>query len=111
MPEMRWAKFLDQPPEATVPYVPVVIQGFDRRPVEKTDEAHFVGKTPELFAQQLQKAKAFVDDHSSMQLPSSTGGQRMVVIYAWNEIGEGGILIPNKDEGDTYLQQVGEVFE
>jgi hypothetical protein len=116
----RWNLFRDaEPPpgsEKPLPYAPVVVQGFDRRPVGKaggtSTEPYLVKKTPELFAKQLTLAKAFVDN-PGMRLPSSSaGGQRMVVIYAWNELGEGGHLIPVKGEGEksVYLNKVREVF-
>ena len=115
----RWNLFRDARREDTsqkpLPYAPVVVQGFDRRPVGKAGgtlpERYLVKKTPELFAQQLTLARAFVDN-PDMRLPSSMGGQRMVVIYAWNEIGEGGHLIPNQGEGEKseYLNKVREVL-
>ena len=103
-----WNKFLTF--SSPIPYAPVIVQGWDRRPLLKLGEAYYVNKTPRLFREQLRLARDFVDDNPSMRLPSRRGGQRMVVIYAWNEIGEGGELIPTKRERDVYLRQVGRVF-
>ena len=102
VPEI-WAKFHLSP----IPYMPVVISGYDHRPVsEGREPVYFVNRTPELFRQFLQKAKGFLDHDPRMSIE----GQKMVLIYAWNELGEGGELIPTKAEGDIYLRQVDLVF-
>jgi hypothetical protein len=36
--------------------------------------------------------------------------ERVVLIYAWNEIGEGGALIPNRTDGYAYTNAVRRVF-
>jgi hypothetical protein len=36
--------------------------------------------------------------------------ERLVLIYAWNEIGEGGALIPNRTDGYAYTNVVRRVF-
>jgi hypothetical protein len=36
--------------------------------------------------------------------------ERIVLIYAWNEIGEGGALIPNRTDGYAYTNVVRRVF-
>jgi hypothetical protein len=36
--------------------------------------------------------------------------ERIVLIYAWNEIGEGGALIPNRTDGYAYTNAVRRVF-
>jgi Glycosyltransferase WbsX len=98
-----WAKFELSP----IPYMPVVSYGYDHRPIREAREpVYFVNRSPELFRQLLEKAKGFLDRNPRM----SIAGQRMVVIYAWNELGEGGALIPTKAEGDIYLRQVDAVF-
>jgi hypothetical protein len=59
-----------------------------------------------LFQQFLQKARGFLDQEPRLRVE----GQRMALIYAWNELGEGGELIPTKAEGDIYVRQVNAVF-
>jgi hypothetical protein len=91
------------------PYAPVVVQGWNRRPVGKAGagetEPYFVTseKDPTEFAEQLASAQ-------HVAIPFVPSGQRMVVIYAWNEIAEGGILIPNVGERFEFLNKVKEVF-
>ena len=36
--------------------------------------------------------------------------QKMLLIYAWNEFGEGGIVAPTRGEGMTKLSAIAEVF-
>jgi hypothetical protein len=99
MPEV-WAKFRLSP----IPYMPVVVSGYDHRPLSPGAEAVYLSnRTPALFQQHLRDAKAFLDRDAKMSIE----GQKMMIIYAWNELGEGGELIPTKAEGDAYLRQVG----
>jgi hypothetical protein len=51
-------------------------------------------------------AKNFLDCNAAMRIEN----QKMLMIYAWNEIGEGGELIPTRAEGDSYLRQIKQVF-
>jgi hypothetical protein len=48
----------------------------------------------------LRDAMAWMDKH-----PEQTTAERIVLIYAWNELGEGGYMVPTKGdpEGD-YLK-------
>jgi NADH/NAD ratio-sensing transcriptional regulator Rex len=109
-----WDTFLAS---SKIPYAPVVIQGWDKRPVvpavippDWVGDRYFINKTPEIFGEQLRLARDFLDNNPSMRIKSTAGGQRMLVIYAWNEIGEGGELIPTLTEGDVYLNQLRTVF-
>lgn len=84
---------------------PTVMPGWDRRPWTKDADLIRTGSTPELFGQALRRARAFV--------PPYEGGQssdRVVMIEAWNEWGEGSILEPSVEYGFAYLDQVREVF-
>ena len=119
----RWNLFTKGP----LPYAPVVVQGWDRRPVGKAGgdcapdappdpreacEPYLVEKTTDLFKEQLGLAKDFVHEQATRFSDSFAARHGMVLIYAWNEIGEGGHLIPNQAEGEKseYLNTIGEVF-
>ena len=96
---------------SSLPYVPLVTAGYDRRPRNLPDQMfHFVGNSPEKFRKLLETAKETVDHQAKMRLPVAPNGQRMVLIYAWNELAEGGFIIPTKRDGDVYLRQVRTVF-
>ncbi len=97
-----------------VPYLPIVIAGFDPRPWEEPAPS-FAHPSQEEWRQALSQARDFVEaaDNRKFGLPdatSVTGVQPAVIIYAWNEFGEGGILAPTAGWGDMMVRTVGEVF-
>lgn len=79
---------------------PCVMVNWDRRPWEtKTEGLYYTGCTPDLFRKQLEAAFRFVIKRNQPY--------RLVMIYAWNELGEGGYLIPTQDDKNaTYLKQL-----
>jgi hypothetical protein len=88
------------------PYIPEVTAGWDARPWEnpsgngKAPGWYYPDRTPEQFAAALQKAIAWMDQH-----PDQTTADRVMLVYAWNEYGEGGYLAPTKgDPKGKYLQ-------
>ncbi len=93
------------------PFIPVATQGLDVRPWEgvgglglKGSKGHwyFVGKTPEAFADLLQRMAQWMDVH-----PDQVTKDRLALVYAWNEIGEGGWLVPCRDDPDAaYLKAI-----
>lgn len=99
----------DRPP---LPYIPVATQGWDRRPWEaKNGEGlgqgsgvspHFARGTPEELERYMIQMADWMDAN-----PSQTTKDRLALIYAWNEIGEGGWLVPCKDDPDgAYLKAI-----
>lgn len=77
---------------------PTVMPGWDRRPWTKDTDVVITGSTPELFAQSLSKARNYVSK------------DRVVLIEAWNEWGEGSVLEPSVERGFGYLDAVRKVF-
>jgi hypothetical protein len=90
-----------------VPYVPAVTTGWDMRPWEKPDlpaekqSIYYPDRTPQAVGQFIEKAIDWLDRHPDRTLP-----ERMVLLYAWNENGEGGYLTPTRADGDAYLRAV-----
>ncbi len=89
------------------PYIPEVTVGWDKRPWEnKTGSGqgwYYPDRTPEQFKGFLTDAITWMDEH-----PTQTTRERFVLIYAWNELGEGGYLVPTKgDPNATYLKVIG----
>jgi len=88
-----------------VPYIPVATQGWDRRPWEAKNgeglgkgsgvSAHFARGTPEEFESYLKRMADWMDANPKQATPDRLG-----LIYAWNEIGEGGWLVPCRDDPD-----------
>ena len=77
---------------------PTVMPGWDRRPWTKYDDVIITGSTPELFAESLTKARNYVSK------------DKVVLIEAWNEWGEGSVLEPSVEHGFAYLEAVRRVF-
>jgi hypothetical protein len=44
--------------------------------------------------------------HWMDEYPKKTTPQRIILIYAWNENGEGGYLTPTAKDGTAYLKAV-----
>jgi len=92
-------------------YIPSIPVGWDRRPWEAPDGLkgwtmepswYFEGNTPQAFGNALEKMVHWMDEN-----PDQITKDRLSVIYAWNEIGEGGWLVPCKDDPNgAYLKAV-----
>lgn len=88
------------------PCLPIVTAGWDKRPWEgpaglgQPPGCYFPDRTPEQFAQCVRAAAEWMDQH-----PEQTTAERIVLVYAWNEFGEGGYIAPTKgDPGGSYLK-------
>lgn len=77
---------------------PTVMPGWDRRPWTKDLDLIRTGSTPELFGEALRQAREYVNS------------DRVVLIEAWNEWGEGSVLEPSVEYGFAYLDQVRSIF-
>ena len=95
------------------PLIPLATQGWDRRPWEGSDGRglgpkgvpvswHFVGGTPEAFGSLLERIVKWMDAN-----PTLVTKDRLAMVYAWNEIGEGGWLVPCRQDPDgAYLKVI-----
>jgi len=106
--ELAWSIFAEK---AVLPYMPVVTTGWDRRPWEdpnkpETHEFYYPDRTHVQVADFVGKAVQWLDDNSD-----KTPEERLILLYAWNENGEGGYLTPTKSQGDIYLKAIGEVLK
>lgn len=88
-------------------YIPVVTTGWDQRFSVREQRRAFLyaGRTPHALLCYMAAARHWVDTH-----PKRTVRERIVLLFAWNEIGEGGALIPNRTEGYAYTNTVRRVF-
>lgn len=94
------------------PYIPTVSVGWDPRPwkTNPDDEAkrnwyYYVDNTPAKFKKSLEKAVQWIENN-----PQATINEKMIMIYAWNELGEGGYLVPNKSNNNgDHLKVIKEV--
>jgi hypothetical protein len=95
------------------PYLPTLTVGWDKRPWEgerglgQKPGWYFPDRTPGQFAAALESAIAWMDAH-----PDQTTAERIVMLYAWNEFGEGGYLAPTKGDAEgAYLQAVKQTLQ
>lgn len=91
---------------ATIPYIPVADPGWDSRPWHGDQNLVRTGKTPQLFQKMLESARAF-EDAAGRRKP---GGRKMVLIEAWNELGEGDYIEPHQQWGFDHVDAVRRVF-
>lgn len=78
---------------------PEVMAGWDKRPWEINNKktVYYTNRTPKIFGKHLYNAYRFLENKKY--------SHKLILIYAWNEIGEGGYLIPTKgDPKGTYLK-------
>jgi hypothetical protein len=95
------------------PCMPIVTAGWDKRPWEgptglsQAAGWYYPDRTPEQFADFLRKAVAWMDGH-----PEQTTAERIVLVYAWNEFGEGGHIAPTKEDPEgRYLKAIKSVVK
>lgn len=79
---------------------PSCMVGWDRRPWYQDENfIYYYRRTPEKFLNHLKEAIDFLYDRNDRV--------KILHIYAWNELGEGGYLVPTKgDPRGLYLKQV-----
>ena len=66
---------------------------------------YYTGDTPEAFGKLLSEAIKWMDEN-----PEKTLKERIALIYAWNELGEGGYLVPTKGDPEAKkLKTIGEI--
>ena len=87
-------------------FIPMVDHGFSTEPQwgPFTDPWPLSGKSPELFQDALQIAKNYVDAN-----PIS-GANKMVMLNAWNEQGEGNYIEPSVEYGFDLVNSIKNVF-
>jgi len=80
------------------PLIPLATAGWDRRPWEGVGgfgpkgvdiSWYFEGRTPEAFGGLLERTAQWMEAN-----PDQVTKDRLALVYAWNEIGEGGWLVP-----------------
>ncbi|MBP6963932.1 MAG: hypothetical protein KBC96_05945 [Armatimonadetes bacterium] len=91
------------------PYVPYVPSGWDPRPW-KDPRPSFDLPNRLQWTAALKSVKSALDTYPKLGFPIEGGRQKALLIYAWNEFGEGGIVAPTKGDGTMKLEVVKAVF-
>jgi len=96
-----WDNFVESP----LPYIPAVTTGWDMRPWEPAanppGSMYYPDRTPAEVGRFVSQAVAWLDRHPDKATPD-----RLIVLYAWNENGEGGYLTPTQSDGTAWLDAV-----
>ncbi len=91
----------------TQPYMPVITSGWDQRFSyrEQKTAIIYAGRTPVQFACYAAAARQWVDNNAKR-----TVKEKIVMVFAWNETGEGGAIIPTKADRGAYTDALSRVF-
>ncbi|MXV52122.1 hypothetical protein GS399_14180 [Pedobacter sp. HMF7647] len=88
-----------------LPYIPVATLNWDNRPWRTGDDEkkarHFVGYSSASVYQSVKALKTWLDAN-----PDKTTKERIALLYAWNEYGEGAWLTPSANSKDNLLDGV-----
>lgn len=85
-----------------MPYIPTASPGWDTRPWSGNRAVVRSNPTPEKFERMLLEAKRLLREPSM--------SQKVLMIEAWNEFGEGSYIEPTKKWGFRYLETIKKVF-
>ena len=92
--------------KSSLPYLPVVTAGWDKRPWEdaqstETQSVYYPDRTPVQLRRFIGQAFDWMNKNPARTMP-----ERIVLIYAWNEYGEGGYVAPTIGNGTRYLEAI-----
>ncbi len=104
--EAGWMRYAEHTSKPYVPYVPA---GWDPRPWRDARPS-FAFPTRDEWTEALNRVKAALDKYPKLGIPVQGGRKKMLLIYAWNEFGEGGIVAPTRGEKEMKLEAVRNVF-
>jgi hypothetical protein len=96
----EWRRFAQMSP---VPWIPSATVGWDPRPWDERafGELFWFARTPAEVAAFVQNAIAWVRENPSMHI-GATSEPPLVLIEAWNELGEGSFVIPTERDRYAY---------
>ncbi len=83
-----------------LPFVPVVMDGWDPR-AWNAQATYWFSRTPQDVAGLVNSAVAWADSNPQLR-PESSPAPPIVLIEAWNELGEGGYIVPTVGNGTSY---------
>jgi hypothetical protein len=104
--ESGWLRYAEH---SSKPYVPYLPSGWDPRPW-RDPRPSFAPPTREEWTAALTRVKAALDKYPKLGIPVKGGSKKMLLIYAWNEFGEGGMVDPTRGEREMKLEALREVF-
>jgi hypothetical protein len=107
--EQAWNRIAQGGP---FPYIPSVMSGWDPRPPDE----EFFGTTLEWFTRTPDDVGAFLRDainwvgaHPAMRVEPAPAPP-VVLLYAWNELGEDGYVLPTDEAGYSYGKAIAQAM-
>lgn len=85
--------------KSTLPFIPVVMDGWDPRPW--SGENVWFDRSPQDVSSFVNDAIAWTSSNPQLR-PEPPPTPPLILIEAWNELGEGSYLIPTVDDGTSY---------
>jgi len=92
----HWARYMPELLHDGQLSFPTVLPNWDNTPRTGRKGTVFVGATPELFGQQVRRARELVEDRAEQH--------RIVFVSSWNEWAEGNYLEPDREFGRRRLE-------
>lgn len=90
---------------STVPFIPTAMAGWDPRPWNEsesvTGDLVWYSRSPQDVAAFVQNAIAWAQSNPQL-LPQPSPAPPIVLIEAWNELGEGSHMLPTDGDGTSY---------
>lgn len=89
------------------PYIPTITSGWDPRPILYMASVYptFIDRTSNKFETFCLKAKTWVKTNRNRSTDPP-----IIMIYAWNELSEGGYILPTDGDGYSFLKALKKVF-
>lgn len=106
MYEWAWEKLATESPH---PYIPTVMDGWDPRPWDEKTKGkvlRWYDRSPEVLEEMVRSAIDTVNAHPKTMRVERTPAPPLVLIEAWNEMGEGSYIVPTVGEGNKYGEAV-----
>jgi hypothetical protein len=96
--QVIWAQVAFTSP---LPFIPVAIDGQDSRPVVPPESDWWVSRTPQDVTGFVSAAITWANSNPQLR-PEPAPTPPLVLIEAWNELGEDSILVPTVGDGTSY---------
>jgi hypothetical protein len=99
--------------KSPVPLIPTAMDGWDPRPWDEreglTNDMMWYSRTPQDVATFVNDAITWAESHPKFRVePSPTAP--MVLIEAWNELGEGSYMVPTVGDGTSYTDALAQML-
>jgi hypothetical protein len=96
--------------DSLIPFIPTAMAGWDPRPWDErepsTNDLMWYSRTPQDVAALVRAAIQWADNNPELR-PEPAPTPPLVLIEAWNELGEGSYIVPTVGDGTSYGDAIG----